>query len=291
MSYDEQNYDGWGGSYDPRPTFGGFGPLPVRRPPPPGWPPAPQGNWGPPQGRGPRPPPPGNGRGENVVTRVKAQVGVARPGQILEIARFAAATLANRSPTLYQQYLAGLQVGAQTATSETEGKAALAMIVSDRKTRWRALCEADPDVQYWQQTVDKIKAERGANARVDDIVTDIQDVDLRQYLKGKRVREELLLKAGLIRKDSQLVPIQSTQGEADSQSGVQTPAPQGERKSDGSDPISSLVALVTSLSSRMEGMEIAISNRPNEGSGSGHASVVEGSSVKKAPNPGPRPQV
>jgi hypothetical protein len=46
------------------------------------------------------------------------------------------------------------------------------------------MCAADEDVQFWQQTVDALKAEHGANAECDALVGDNQDIDAARYLRG-----------------------------------------------------------------------------------------------------------
>jgi len=150
----------------------------------------------------------GNTGTPNLVTRVKAEIQVARPGQVLELARFAASQLSSRSPVLYQQFVTGLVGGAPQASPPVEEKSTRAMIVADRKQRWKALCVQDDEVQYWQQIQDKFKSEHGTNCEVDSLVAEYDDVDVRKYLRGKRRRESLLKDAKLAREGSSFVPLE-----------------------------------------------------------------------------------
>lgn len=187
-----------GGSYSGQP---GYGPLPRGRG----------------RGRGAV----GNDGSGNLVTRVKAELQVARPGQVLELARFAASQLSSRSPVLYQQLLAGLMAGDQSAKTEPEERVTKSLIVADRKAKWRELCSVDPDVVFWQQCQDTIKAHHGANAEVDTLIAENEDCDIRKYLKGKKRREDLLMEAGLAREGSTLIPLLGE--DTDSQAGGQPP--------------------------------------------------------------------
>jgi len=162
-----------------------------------------------------------DGASQNLVTRVKAELQVARPGQVLELARFAASQLSSRSPVLYQQFLAGLLAGDQSAKTEPEGKVTRSLIVADRKAKWRELCAGDDDVLFWQQCQDKVKGQHGANAEVDTLIAEDESIDIRKYLKGKRRREELLVEAGLAREGSTLIPLSGE--DTDSQVGGQPP--------------------------------------------------------------------
>jgi hypothetical protein len=153
-----------------------------------------------------------------VVTRLKAQIQTAKPGQVLEVSRFAVATLAKRSPELYAQFLAGLgHVAPPPVKVEEDGKAERALIVADRKARWKALCEADEEVRYWQASQEALKAAHGANCVVDDLIAEDPSSDIRKYLRGKKRREELLKTAGLARVGSTLVPLTEEGDDSDSQ--------------------------------------------------------------------------
>jgi hypothetical protein len=202
--------------------------------------------WGPPQGVPPPMPPPvpyglgggnpyyygqpsnggrGRGRGggnanQNLVTRVKAEIRVARPGQVLEIARDATRELASRSPELYLQFREGLGKGSVVGSppvtvGDNNEKGALRMIVADRKAAWQKLCAEDADVFYWVQTQSRIKADKGANADVDRLIVTDETVNLRQYFRGKEQREKLLNRAGLAREGSALVAIAGSEYGAD----------------------------------------------------------------------------
>lgn len=161
----------------------------------------------PPRGRGRGRGAASDGASQNLVTRVKAELQVARPGQVLELARFAASQLANRSPVLYQQLLAGLLAGDQSVKTEPEEKVTRSLVVADRKAKWRELCAGDPDVVFWQQCQDTIKAQYGANAEVDSLIAEDDSKDIRKYLRGKKRREELLAESGLAREGSTLIPL------------------------------------------------------------------------------------
>lgn len=291
MSSYEPSSGRWVWSQDQSPPLGGFGPLPVLAPPPQlvyqaG---APQGAWLGTRGRGQRGGPPSDGRGQNVVTRVKAQVGVARPGQVLETARFAAATLAQRSPSLYGQFLAGLtgQGGEPVRVPPNEGKVAQSLIVADRKAKWQELCAADPDVVFWQQCQRNAKATAGANAAVDDIIADDDTVDIRAYLKGKKRREELLAQAGLAREGSQLVPIRGKGDDSDSQVGSSEPTRREavpDQKQGGNTELQQVIAILGTLSARLERLE----NASSHVSGSSLSSGTGGSDGgKRKPSPPP----
>lgn len=186
---------------------------------------------------------------QSLVTRVKAEIQVARPGQVLEIARFAASQLSTRSPVLYKQLLAGLVGADQQVTVGSEEKSTLSMIVADRKTKWKAACAADGNVVYWQQCQDAIKAAHGANCEVDALVAEDDSYDLRRYHRGKRVREDLLADCGLTREGSTLVPT-SGDDDADSQAGGQPLASSGNGRAKGvkgGDP-QDMVSMVNLLS-------------------------------------------
>lgn len=240
----------------------------------------------PPRGRGRGRGSTGDGGNQNLVTRVKAELQVARPGQVLELTRFAASQLASRSPVLYQQFLAGLGVGDQPVKAETEEKVTRNFIVADRKARWRDACLLDLDVQYWQQLQDRIKEERGANAEVDAIVTDDESLDIRQYLRGKKRREELLMENGLAREGSTLVPLEGD--DTDSQAGGQplTSSNAG-KKGGGGNPsdISGIMNLLTLLVAKQSGQGGASMSSSSNSSGLGAEGKKDG--PVKAPNPPP----
>lgn len=229
-----------------------------------------------------------------MVTRVKAQIQVARPGQVLEIARFAAATLANRSPSLYAQLLTGLQQGSPSR-GEPEAKAALAMIVTDRKARWRELCEEDADVRYWQQTIDQYRAEFGANAAVEDLIAEDDRVDLRRFVKGKKVREELLRKAGLSREGTNLVPLKTDKDEVDSLVGGHPPEPrEGKKEEQAGDGMRNLMEALHALTARLERVEgqtlqgAVDSQAARPGASTTSTSSVSSAPARVPPSPGPR---
>lgn len=288
MSSYEPSSGRWVWSQDQNPPMGGFGPLPVLAPPPQlvYQAPPPQGGWPGTRGRGQRGGPPGDGRGQNVVTRVKAQVGVARPGQVLETARFAAATLAQRSPSLYGQFLAGLAIqgGEPVRAPPNEGKVAQSLIVADRKAKWQELCAADPDVQYWQRCQKDAKAKAGANAAVDDLVAEDDTVEIRLYLRGKKRREELLASVGLAREGSQLVPLQGKGDDSDSQVGSHEPT----RREAKSDPgvaregeLQQIISALGAITARLDRLETAKSH-PGSSLSSGTGGSEES---RRAPSP------
>jgi len=166
------------------------------------------------------------------------------------------------------------------------------MIVADRKSKWRALCEADTDVQYWRQTVDRVKAECGGNASVDDIVTDDSTVDLRRFHKGKKLREQLLLQSGLTREGTALVPLDGHKDELDSQIDTQVPSSRETKESSGGgNSDRQIIAMLTSLTSRLEGLESATLQRSSMGPlqvSPDHASTSSGA-VGAAAKPTPKP--
>jgi len=278
MSSYESTNGRWVWSQDHSPPMGGYGPLPVPAPPPHlvYQAPPPQGGWPGTRGRGQRGGPPGDGRGQNVVTRVKAQVGVARPGQVLETARFAAATLANRSPSLYGQFLAGLtgQGGEPVKAPPNEGKVAQSLIVADRKAKWQELCAEDQDVQFWQRCQKDVKARAGTNVAVDDLVAEDDAVDIRLYLKGKKRREELLAQVGLAREGSQLVPVRGKGDDSDSQVGSHEPASR-EAKQDPKDAregeLQQIISALGAITARLDRLETVRSQSlgSSQSSGSG----------------------
>jgi len=195
-----------------------------------------------------------NAGAQNLVTRVKAEIQVARPGQVLEIARFAASQLSSRSPVLYKQLLAGLLGADLQVTAGSEEKSTVSLIVADRKTKWKALCAANEYVLYWQQCQDLVKAAHGANAEVDTLIAEDDSLDIRRYLRGKKIREELLQEAGLTREGSTLVPL-NVDDDVDSQAGGQPPATSsnsGAKGPKGSNPqeLANFVNLLTLLVSQ-----------------------------------------
>jgi len=241
----------------------------------------------------------GRGRGAssntgtpNLVTRVKAEIQVARPGQVLELARFAASQLSSRSPVLYQQFVTGLVGGAPPALPPGEEKSTRAMIIADRKQRWKALCVQDEEVQYWQQIQEKFKSEHGTNCEVDALVAEYEDIDLRKYLRGKRRRETLLKDAKLAREGSTFVPLEGD--EEDSNAGDHSLArpPQGGHSSHGlpvsnEQAMSFLMSLLSQAASLQSGQQ-ATASSPTAGNGSGpapsnRAGALEGKDDKKPP--------
>lgn len=189
--------------------------TPPQIPPPPslpGW------SGGPPGWGGPSQDPlyQGGGRGQassggkmpNPVTRIKAEIRVCRPGQLLELARFVAGELSKRSPELYAQFLSGL--GAGSAPGGEVESSAVALVLSDRKARWKAMCEADGLVCYYREVVAAIRQRHGKNADVDTLATKSEDVDVRKFFLGRARREELLGVCGLARQGSALVPLTSS---------------------------------------------------------------------------------
>jgi hypothetical protein len=165
---------------------------------------------------------------------------------------------------LYAQFLAGLNVTADhPVTDGKEERSTVAMIVADRKQRWKARCAESPEVQYWQQCQDRLKAQYGANAEVDGLVIADQEVDIRRYFQGKQRREELLAECGLAREGSSLIPLDVD--DADSQAGGQPhaqPAKAGSSTASGGDPTQQLVHLLTALVARQEQVEKALGIQP-----------------------------
>jgi hypothetical protein len=169
--------------------------------------PVPQGS-GPGRGRG-------RGRGyantpriRSLVPQVKEELRAATPGQLLELGRYVAATLSRTDPVLYGQFLAGLGRGTTTTPSIPSPDAqATRLIIADRKKVWKAACENDEDVKYWQSTVDALKDKHGANANVDTLILTDSKVDVRRYQTGKSRREALLAESGLAREGSGLIAI------------------------------------------------------------------------------------
>lgn len=238
----------------------------------------------------------GNSASQNLVTRVKAELQTARSGQVLELARFAAQQLASRSPVLYQQFLAGLHGGGhQPATDGKEEKSTRALVVADRKQKWKALCADDKLVQYWQQIQETYKSQHGANCEVDALVTESSDIDLQQYFRGKRRREELLKAAGLAREGSILVCLGSDDDEGDSQLGDHSPNGHGQPVHAGTAgpplqaDMASLVQLLTQALATMPVMQKTTSSSPS--GNLGDSSGREATKVKPLSVPEPPPSV
>lgn len=142
----------------------------------------------------------------------------ATPGQILEVARYSAATLARASPQLYGQFLAGLSVqgnAPETTGSIADPAQAVRLVVADRRKKWLEACKLDEDVKYWQQVVDTLKEKYGASASVDSLILTDEKADVRKYQMGKVRREALLRANGLERNGSNLVPVDDTDATSD----------------------------------------------------------------------------
>lgn len=148
----------------------------------------------------------------NLVVRVKAEIGLARPGQILEIAREAATQLSIKGPQLYADFLKGLtgvnQVNPVTSSpvvseekeEDKKPTSTESSLLVERKKLWKEKCAEHTDVSYWQEVQDKYKKDLGPQCEVDkEILADDSTVSNKKYHRGKLAREDLLTQCGLVR--------------------------------------------------------------------------------------------
>jgi len=164
-------------------------------------------NWG--GGGGVRPR--GGKNSSSLVPRIKSEVSVARPGQLLDILRMGAAKLSQDSPELYAQFLAGLGVkpGAQHQEVATppqveqlkQAATDVPALIAKRKALWKQRCSESQAVSYWQQVQDDFR-KKDASVSVDDAILTDEHVLVREYHKGKAMREQLLAECGLRRTPS-----------------------------------------------------------------------------------------
>lgn len=181
----------------------------------------PQGDGGGRRGRGRGVRQSGNTpRTRGLVTRLKSELQAATPGQLLEVARYAAAMLSHTNADLYSQLVTGLGVRGSSIQPDPQTER---LVVADRKREWVKLCEGNEAVRYWQQTVNRLKEQFGSNAAVDELVLTDKEVDVRAYYRGKQVREDLLAKCRLYREGSTLRAMEG--GDTDSNIDADTPIP------------------------------------------------------------------
>jgi hypothetical protein len=127
-----------------------------------------------------------------------------------------AGRLSNQDPTKFSEFLTGIGASGgsnQAPPSSQQSSKADLFLLNDRKNIWKKKCGEDEDVVYFQNIVAYTKEIHGANTSVDDLLgnEDFTDetgaeVDCKQYLCGRRRRDQLLAEVGLARdQNGQLV--------------------------------------------------------------------------------------